>query len=163
VFFFQPTDDGEPRTVRNEGRRISYPTVYKRYFSKRDPTKVSYHRHQAFEFQFQQVESKWYLALSPTFVFTSDGWRKHPFHEEYLKKINEIEGPPAIFSHLKMWASVLQPVMDFGADNYPHMELGALAEFEIDRGIDDKAWKPTALEEDEAVTESETADLGLDL
>lgn len=163
VFFFQPTEDGEPRTVRNEGRRITYPTVYKRYFSKKDPAKVSYHRHQAFEFQFQQVESKWFLALSPTFVFTSDGWRKHPFHEEYLKKINEIEGPPAIFGHLKMWAWVLQPVMDLAADNYPHMELGPLAEFEIDRGIDDKAWKPAALDEDEALTASETADLGLDL
>jgi len=163
VFFFLPTDDGEPKTVRNEGRRISYPTVYKRYFSKKCPEKVSYHRHQAFEFQFQQVESKWYLVLSPTFVFTSDGWRKHPFHEEYLKKINEIEGPPAIFSHLKMWASVLQPVIDLAADNYSHMELGPLATFELDRGIDDKAWKPTALDEDHAVSASESADLGFDL
>ena len=163
VFFFQPSSDGSPLTARVEGKRISYPTVYKRYFSKKDPERVSYHRHQGFEAQFQQVESKWYLTVSPTFVFTSDGWRKHPFHEEYLKKINELEGPPAIFSHLKMWASVLQPIHELGARNYPHMELGPLATFELDRGIDDKAWKPTAQDEEEAVTASETADLGLDL
>lgn len=163
VFFFQPTEDGTPRTARVEGKRVSHPTVYKQYLSKKDPTRVSYHRHQAFEAQFQQVEAKWYLVVSPTFVFTSNGWRKHPFHEEYLKKINELEGPPAIFSHLKMWASVLQPIHELGARNYPHMELGPLATFEMERGIDDKAWKPTAQNEDEAVAASETADLGLDL
>lgn len=163
VFFFQPTEDGTPRTVRVEGKRISHPTVYKQYLSKKDPTRVSYHRHQAFEAQFQQVESRWFLIVSPTFVFTSNGWRKHPFHGEYLKKINELEGPPAIFSHLKMWACVLQPIHELGARNYPHMELGALATFELDRGIDDKAWKPAAQDEDEAVAASETADLGLDL
>ncbi len=163
VFFFRPSNDGSPITVRVEGKRISYPTVYKRYFSKKNPERISYHRHQAFEAQFQQVESKWYLVVSPTFVFTGDGWRKHPFHEEYLKKINEIEGPPAIFSHLKMWSWVLQPIHELGASNYPHMELGPLAAFELDRGIDDKAWKPTAQDEDEAVNASETVDLGLDL
>ena len=62
-----------------------------------------------------------------------------------------------------MWASVLQPIQELGASNYPHMELGPLATFDLDRGIDDKAWKPTAQDEDEAVAASETADLGLDL
>lgn len=162
VFFFEPTDNEEPRTVRVEGKRYSYQTVYKRYFSKKTPEKVSYHRHQAFEFQFQQIDSKWHLSLTPTYIFTSDGWRSHPYHEDYLKKINEIEGPPSIFGRLKMWASVLQPIQDLCATNYSHMELGPLLKFELDRAIDDKSWKPAAPDEDESMSASETADLGLD-
>lgn len=149
LYFVEPTDDGQPRSYRVEGKRVSYPTVYQQYPSKKDPSKVAYHRHAAFEGQFQQFDSKWYLTVSPTYMFTSDGWRRHPYHEDYLKKLNEFEGPPAIFGHLKMWAFVLQPIHDFGADNYPHMELGPLHSFPFDRTIDDKVWKPDAPDEND--------------
>ena len=163
IFFFEPTETGEPRTFRVESTRISYQTVYKQYLSKKVPGKVAYHRHQAFESQFQQFDARWYLAITPTYIFTSDGWKTHPYHEEYLKKINEIEGPPAIFSRLKLWASALRPIQDLGAVNYAHMELGPLLVFETERGIDDKGWKPNAQEDEDGVSANETAELGLDL
>ncbi len=163
VFFFEPTENGEPKTFRVEAKRLSYQTVYKQYLSKKVPGKISYHRHQAFEFQLQQFDAKWHLAITPTYIFTSDGWKTHPYHEDYLKKINEIEGPPAIFSRLKLWASVLQPIQDLCASNYPHMALGPPLKFELERGIDDKSWKPTAPDDDDDSAPSETAELGLEI
>lgn len=163
VFFFEPTEDGADKTVRVEGKRYSYQTVYKQYLSKKVPGKVSYHRHQAFEYQFQQIDSSWYLAVTPTYFFTSDGWKTHPYHEEYLKGINEFDGPPAVFGRLKLWATVLQPIQDLAATNYAHMTLGPLLGFESDRGIDDKSWKPNAPDDDDAPNPGESAELKLDL
>lgn len=153
LFFARPTKDGSERTFRIDGRRTTYPSFYKRYASKKDPSRIAYHRHRAFSVRFLQFEQQWFAEVSPSYLFTSDGRRKHPYHEDYLKKINEIEGPPSIFGHLKMWGHVLQPVSDLGANNYPHMELQPLREFSIGQSIDDKAWKPDASDEEEAASD----------
>ena len=59
--------------------------MFKAYPYKSDPTKIAYYRHVGFERRFRFIGDKWYLEITPTYHFTSDGHQVHPFHEGGLQ------------------------------------------------------------------------------
>jgi len=143
LFYTLATDTGEPRQWSVQGeKKASAITVYKKYQSKLDPTRVSYHRHSGFMSQFQLYDGAWYLMLSPTYYFTSDGKKKHSKNEEMLKKMKIFERQKAVYGQLLMWSQRLQPKVDMFLPAYKFMEFGPLLKLTSPVGIDDLAWRP---------------------
>ena len=133
--------DLSPRVKRYRSRQQSAERdVFREYRSKTDPSKIFYYRHVGFEPRFRHFDGRWCLEINPTYLFTSDGEKTHPYNEEYLAKIKSIEGSGAVGGSVVMFASLLRDREGLFADNYPHLGFGNLLDGELDVGIDDKFW-----------------------
>jgi hypothetical protein len=115
-----------------------------------------------FESRFRRFDGRWCLQINPTYLFTSDGDKPHPYREEYLSKIKSIEGSGAVGGTVVMFASLFRDREGLFPDNYPHLGFGDLLGGELEVGIDDKLWAKndkTSLSEspvDEPMEVSET-------
>lgn len=141
AIFFKRTPDLSRRVKRYRSRRQSARRdVFREYRSKTDPSRIFYYRHAGFESRFRQFDGRWCLEINPTYLFTSDGEKTHPYHQEYLATIKSIEGSGAVGGSVVMFASLLRDREGLFADNYPHLGFGDLLEGELGVGIDDKLW-----------------------
>ncbi len=141
ALFFKKTADLSRRVKRYRSRQqLAEREVFREYRSEVDPSKLFYYRHVGFQPRFQFFDDRWCLEINPTYLFTSDGERKHPYHEEYLAKIKSIEGSGAVGGTVVMFAALLRDREGLFADNYPHLGFGRLLEADLDVGIDDKLW-----------------------
>lgn len=141
ALYFKKTADLSARVKRYRSRRQSTERdVFRGYRSKTDPSKLFYYRHVGFESRFRLFDGRWCLQINPTYLFTSDGLKTHPYHQEYLAKIKTIEGSGAVGGSVVMFAALLRDRDGLFADNYPHLGFGNLLDGELDVGIDDKLW-----------------------
>lgn len=162
-YYFQMNRDLSDRKIAyqtHSGRTVPR-TVFKGYRSKRDPKKISFYRHSAFEGQFRHFDGIWYLEITPTYYFTWDGQRRDRWHEDRLKGIKRLERNPGVFGQLMMWADYLSRPGDMVTPSYPFLEFGTLQQFDIDVGIDDKAWLESESGADADVLRDSLAELPL--
>jgi hypothetical protein len=99
-------------------------------------------KHHAFHADVHYFDDHWYVQVSPTYLYTIDGWRKKRSSAELLSGIKRRERNRAVFSNLRMWEEFL--LDNNGGDllrqPYPHLKLGPLVYFASSRGIPDEAW-----------------------
>jgi hypothetical protein len=137
-------------TLERGTTRVPYRSLKKRSsiaavtrFSTKSEDRTFVHlRHMAFRCQFRRFEGKWYLELTPTYRFTSDGLRIDRFHEDRLKTIKRIEGNRAVLSAILFWAHTLRGERHLFDQDQPARPLrfGDLLTFPILTGIDDARW-----------------------
>lgn len=138
---FKKTADLSPRWKRYRSRQVTASRpVFREYRAKNDPAKIIYYRHVGFEPRFRRFDGLWCLEINPTYLFTSDGDKTHPYHQEYLSKIKSIEGSGAVGGTVAMFASLFRDREGLFPDNYPHLGFSDLLAAELDVGIDDKLW-----------------------
>jgi hypothetical protein len=141
ALYFKKTHDLSPRVKRYRSRQqTAQRDVFREYRSRTDPTKLFYYRHVGFEPRFRHFDGRWYLEINPTYLFTSDGEKTHPYNQEYLSTIKSIEGSGAVGGTVVMFAALLRDRDGLFPDNYPHLGFGNLLEGELNVGIDDKLW-----------------------
>jgi len=143
---------GPPRALSYESaRRRSKITVVSKFSSPNtDGRKFEWLRHLAFRGQFRLFSGRWYLEITPTYRFTSDGFTLDRFHEDRLKGIKRIEGNRAVLSSILFWADYLRPRAGLFRGVPPPLQFGELLSFPCDVGIVDQAWQSqdTELTED---------------
>jgi hypothetical protein len=165
MYYFAPTRDLSPRVIPYRSiREATRRTVFAPYLYKKGDRKgeVNYYRHSAFVGEFRRFEEQWYLAVTPTYLFTSDGRRRHPFYETKLKGIKGLEKNGTVLGQVVMWAALLRGREEdddgfFSVPPYPHLRFGQLAAFTLPVGIDDATWLPNE-EGPAAKSVAETAD-----
>lgn len=64
-------------------------------------------RHHAFLPRYQRIGDDWYVSITPTFVFTSDGYRTHPASSIMLTGKKKLEKAGAIRGQFIMWRHLL--------------------------------------------------------
>ena len=69
--------------------------------------KVVYVRHHAFEPRFWRIGNQWYLSISPTFIFTWDGFRPDRFAASRLAGKKKLEHQAALTGQFVMWRHLL--------------------------------------------------------
>lgn len=115
--------------------------VFKGYLRK-DGGGMSYYRHAAFEGHFKRFSDKWFLDITPTFVFTQDGERLSRYHADLLSGIKRLDRNPAVLGWVMMWADYLTRRGDLFTADYPFLSFGKLVSLSIERGIVDDSWLP---------------------
>jgi hypothetical protein len=123
-------------------QKVTSRAVFERYPDRRDPKKTAYYRHSAFSDRFLRLDGVWYLEITPTYRFTSDGFRVHPFAADYVKKMKGMELNDAIAGQVIMWAEVLRAPPDLMRPAYPLLTFGELQSFELGVGFDETTWQP---------------------
>lgn len=162
-YYFQASRGLSDRKISyqtHSGRTVER-TVFKGYRSKRDPKRIAYYRHSAFEGQFRLFDGTWYLEITPTYYFTWDGQRLDSWYEDRLKGIKRLERHPGVLGQLMMWADYLSRPSDMFTPRYPFLEFGGLQQFDIDVGIDDEAWLKYESSEDADAFRSSLVELPL--
>jgi hypothetical protein len=147
-FYFKAFKGQADRRYKTGSRRGRGRTVVKRYEPSNGDTWTAYTRHMAFDCQFLRADRRWYVALLPTYHFTSDGDNESPFAPTLLTGIKQIEGHEAIRSQTRFWAEYLAGRTDLFTDEQdPRLRFGELVTTGVDRGIDDRSWKPLTQDE----------------
>jgi hypothetical protein len=140
-YYFAPTDDLAPRTVRYRSlKQWTSRVVFQGYMSKKDPTRLSYYRHVGFESSFMRFSGSWYLQINPRYVFTVDGKGLHQFREELQATIKTYEGSGAVRGSVVMFAALLQDDPSLFQVRYPHLGFGELLTTSLGVGIEDDLW-----------------------
>lgn len=150
VFAFKGTPDRIPRsyTLQNV-RRESRITVVEEYKSKaRDGREFPFLRHSAFRGRFRRLAGTWFLEITPTYRFTTDGYRKYRYHEDQLAGIKRLEGNRAVLSQVLLWNDVLRGRLTLFNRRPRLLRFGCRPTFELERGIPDADWKAAAPADD---------------
>lgn len=147
--YFRATSDLLPRTL-STGRSTTGRVVFRAYPRADEPEGARHFRHYALQHRFVRLDGRWFLELSPTYHFTFDGYRDLPWSADLVKGMKRRERNAAVRSLIRMWARYLTPDANlFGEHADRPIDFGGLESFEIDRGIDERAWKAeTALPDD---------------
>jgi Domain of unknown function (DUF4365) len=141
--YFRATEDLSPLTIKVDGGTGR--TVFSAHPSKRDPSRVAYYRHYALERQFLHLDGAWHLELNPTYHYTWNGIHDSRWAAGYLAGIKQLEGHSAVRRLTTFWAGYLRGPRAPGLFDQPpdtRLRFGRLAEFPVNQGIDDDAWKP---------------------
>ena len=156
-YHFRPTKELRIRKVpyQNQKKRVSR-EVFKQYVNKNDPTQKTYCRHSAFKGHFLRLSNEWYLEISPTYHFTSDGYSKHKFRDELLQGIKRVERNLDVLGQLLMWANYLSQSTLFSSE-YPFLRFGQLVTVDIDTSLPDSVWSKS--EEKDTLEEEDTDNL----
>lgn len=156
VFYFAaPTDGSELRITTKSLVNTTAKTVVSKHSSTRqDGTPSVYYRHHAFEGRMRRFSNEWFFELTPTFYFTEDGKTPLLNAELLLSGIKRMERHPALLGEFLTWKEFLTDISLF---NFRYRFLTVLAPeaLPIDRGIDDRAWKPLAVTEVQAGIDEE--------
>jgi hypothetical protein len=60
-------------------------------YKRKDDDKPSYFRHDAFHANFVRIAGEWYMAVEPTYHFTSDGFHESRYASERMSGIKRLE------------------------------------------------------------------------
>lgn len=161
-YYVRATSDLSPRKFAYKSlARESKKTVFRGYQSKSDSKRIAYYRHSAFEGQFRYLGGAWYLEITPTYYFTSNGISLYTYFEESLKGIKLLEHNPQVLSHVLMWADYLGKPAGLFTTRPRFLEFGHLMTFSLDRGIDERDWLGHEEDNKMAGADSVLEELGL--
>jgi hypothetical protein len=161
VFYFKPRihrnaeTNSEAFVERIETwtlEKSSTRTVVHIYRSFKNERKVLYFRHHAFLGHFCRFENRWFLELSPTYHYTTDGKIESPYRAENLAGMKRQEGHQSVSNNVRFLAYYLAH-HDLLDREYPFLGFGDLLSFKTEFGIRDEDWK-NRTDPDEVVVET---------
>ena len=119
-----------------------------------------YYRHQAFKGKFVRFGDKWFLEITPSYFFTTDGKTEHRNSEVLLAGIKRMERHRGVLGHLLLWKSVFSD-LDL-SKRYKMLKFSPPLELELKTGIDDEAWQKTGKAELETDDSEDRDDFEID-
>lgn len=130
--------------------RETHKTFFQVYHDKNEPKKVIGCRHTAFRSKFHFYDERWFLEVTPTYFYTSDGWHRKRNSHQLRQGIKLIEKQKAVFAQVLALSDLLsRRRADLFTQEYPHLACNPVDQFPIAVGIDDGVWKIAAIEADE--------------
>lgn len=139
-YFFKASPDLKPRVYSyHSGKQKTERRVFTPY-GKLPDGKPYYYRHSAFTGHFRRYDDVWYLEITPTYHFTSNGYELHYKYEDFIKKIKQLERNQAVMGQVRMWAYYLTQPPDMITPKYPFITFGQLIPLDADFGINDDEW-----------------------
>lgn len=146
VFYFAAPDGGGELKIKTKSsvNNTSKTVVSKHLSTMKDGTPSLYYKHFAFEGRVRRFAGTWYFELTPTYHFTGDGKKPLPRGDALLAGIKRMERHPAVLGAFLTWKEYLteQNLLN-RKSNY--LTVFPPAAIPIDRGIDDKSWRPPAI------------------
>jgi len=111
----------------------------------RETNEIVYCRHSALKCTFLKIRGRWYLALVPHYVYTTDGKTPYPYGEDLLSGMKRMEWQNALLGQVLMWTYRLRHLRCRGLFDQrdrpaPLISFGTLLEATCDRSIDDQSW-----------------------
>jgi hypothetical protein len=150
-YFYRGNEQLKKRRVKAAAlTRDTHKTFFQVYYDKKDPKRIIGCRHTAFQGKFQFYDGRWFLEVTPTYFYTSDGRRRKGNSHKLRQGIKIIEKQKSVFAQVLALSDLLsRRRADLFTQEYPYLGFGPVEQFQIDVGIDDGAWKIAAVEADD--------------
>lgn len=99
-------------------------------------------RHDAAHIVVRRLDGRWYVQITPTYLFTWDGRKISGHHASALKGIKKLDKHATVSQMLRLWEHLLveRLTMDDELDRDAFL-LGELASVRVPVSIDQKAWQ----------------------
>lgn len=137
MYYFAAAKAFRPRRVDFSGLIAGqYRTVVQKYQS----GKTTYIRHLAFRGHFKKLDGAWYLEITPSYVFTSDGINPSKYEPDLLSGIKLVEHNGSVLVQVHLWTDILTRTADLVHQEYPFLHFSELLSLELPYGINDKEW-----------------------
>jgi hypothetical protein len=116
--------------------------------------RLKYVRHHAFEPRFWRVGDTWFLSVSPTFVFTWDGFRPDRFASGRLAGKKQREFNSALLGQFVMWRHLLTALgqksataslFDLEPERDHILQFKAVEPLALPRGVPDDVWRSSEI------------------
>lgn len=149
LLYFAPTPEKIIRSITTKSLlEESSHEVVSAYGRDSETGRPRYYRHHAFKWKYYRLENNWYLEITPTYFYTTDGQTLYWNHENLLKGMKRMETNAAVLGQVLMWADYLRQHGGMFALRYEFLKLEDLVEFKVNFGIDDEAWKKNETQPD---------------
>jgi hypothetical protein len=80
-------------------------------------------RHHAFSPRYQRIGDDWYISISPTFVFTVDGFQPHPASSILLAGKKKLDRNGSIRGQIILWRHLLIASGELSPDLFQDQSL----------------------------------------
>ncbi len=161
AFYFPAQPDRIDRTYHYVSlKQKASAEVVKRY--EKDGT-LKFVRHHAFEPRFWRVGDTWLLSVTPTFVFTWDGFRPDRFASGRLAGKKQREFNASLLGQFVMWRHLLTGLgaksgagglFDLEPDKQHVLRFRAMESLGLPRGVPDELWRSS--EPEASIDEGQT-------
>lgn len=146
-FYFLPNRNAKSRFYKyHSQQKETRREVVKPLSNKKTKILLCY-RHSAMEARFHRFANLWYLEVSPTYFYTSDGEKPSLFHGDQLAGIKRLERNESVLGQLVMWERVLTDRGDIFREEYSLLSFDGLFRCTVNQGIFDDLWLPVDAEE----------------
>jgi hypothetical protein len=120
LFYFRAFEANQPRTFYYQSaKNKTHAEVVNVTMHPKETDKVSFVRHHAFIPKFECMVDQWFLMVSPTYHFTTNGFQRHSHPHALLSGKKRMDNNASLRGQLIMWHRLLTM--------YEHREAGLFA------------------------------------
>jgi len=127
------------KKVRWRKENKSTKTVIKEIMNKKEGHIICF-GHLAFHYTLYDFDNRWFLSISPTWSFTSNGRNKSRFAKTYKSGIKRLEGNKSVYYYFRFWAYFLN-YYDLFDQPYPFFKIKSAFSFCFSPAVEDNKWK----------------------
>ncbi|ACB97309.1 DUF4365 domain-containing protein [Beijerinckia indica] len=108
LFYIRALHENQGRTFHYQSaKNKTHADVVTVAMQPKDPQKVSYVRHHAFVPKFEGMLDQWFLMVSPTYHFTTNGFHRHSHPHALLSGKKRLDNNASLRGQLIMWHRLL--------------------------------------------------------
>lgn len=153
VFYFLAEAENQSRVFKYQSTvNRAEADVVNAVKDKKDASKIAFVRHHAFAARFELMLDQWFLVLSPTYHFTTNGLLRHSYPAALLAGKKRLDNNASLRGQVIMWHRFLSgsevPKDDlFGSHQIEEkiLEFGAPPLVSLPTTVPEKAWGSTKL------------------
>lgn len=108
AFYFRAFERDQPRVFAYESsKKRTSADVVNVAISKKEPGRVDFVRHHAFEPRFELLGDQWCLVINPTYYFTTNGFSPHTHPAALLSGKKRMDNSASLRGQVIMWHRLL--------------------------------------------------------
>jgi hypothetical protein len=146
LFFYGPVFKFDERTIVWKDERTATRTVFQKIMKKNKPDEILTCKHLAFLVDFYLIEGVWYMAISPTWYFSRDGYRPDGFGAKRVSWLKAQENDQQVHTHFRFICHRIREFQEStlfdGQEQLNLIQIGDPISFSNHPHIPDQLWKP---------------------
>lgn len=108
LFYFRALQKDQSRIFTyDSAKKRTSADVVNVSMNKKEPGKVSFVRHHAFEPRFELLGDQWCLVINPTYYFTTNGFTAHAYPAALLAGKKQMDNSASLRGQVIMWHRVM--------------------------------------------------------
>lgn len=117
MFRFRPPKLIRSKKITWKNKKTATRTVVKEVWNK-DRTQITHFQQLSFRIQSFLSESKWFLAITPTWSYTYNGYQPHKFESDLITQKKKLESNNAVYQHFMFISYCLSNKISEEEENY---------------------------------------------
>lgn len=145
LFFYGPVHKFDERMIVWKDERTAMRTVFQKTMKKNKPDEILTCKHLAFYVDFHLIEDAWYMAITPTWYFSRDGYRPDGFGAKRISWLKAQENDQQVHTHFRFICHRIRELQEgslFDGQQATLIQIGDPVSFANHPFIPDQLWKP---------------------